>query len=312
MDTVFPVEMVVHNLNGQKSSTTLQGFTRDVGRGGLRLEYHATQAQEHPPITTNSKVDLAINVPFRRDPIEAESHVAWCDSADKRGRPYYTFGVAYDRITPQDAGRLIRYARMRRWLPRAGGALILCLLISVFGLLQYQKVLIQQNTTLVDSLVVGAQARQEVMMQLDALGLQEKVLQRRLQEYETEFAKRQKTFEGRELTDEEALLYKLDLEASLKRESYLRNQLSILRQKQTEVSVQLEDQSVDEQKANSVIVHQLYSWLKRHGNRKTGLVPSYEGDPKLENMSFTYDQALVVIAHSLFREYDSARKILSL
>ncbi|MDD5292464.1 MAG: PilZ domain-containing protein [Candidatus Omnitrophica bacterium] len=52
----------------------------------------------------------------------------------------------------------------------------------------------------------------------------------------------------------------------------------------------------------------LYDWLKNHQVQKTGLIVSFEGDHNLQNTTFTYDQALAVIAYTLFGDYDKAKR----
>jgi len=52
----------------------------------------------------------------------------------------------------------------------------------------------------------------------------------------------------------------------------------------------------------------LYDWLKNHQIQKTGLIVSFEGDHNLQDTTFTYDQALAVIAYTLFGDYDRAKR----
>ncbi|MDD5617990.1 MAG: hypothetical protein PHG69_02755, partial [Candidatus Omnitrophica bacterium] len=52
----------------------------------------------------------------------------------------------------------------------------------------------------------------------------------------------------------------------------------------------------------------LYDWLKNHQVQKTGLIVSFEGDYRLKDTTFIYDQALAVIAYTLFGDYDRAKR----
>ncbi|HTL70294.1 MAG TPA: hypothetical protein VL404_03285, partial [Candidatus Eisenbacteria bacterium] len=57
-------------------------------------------------------------------------------------------------------------------------------------------------------------------------------------------------------------------------------------------------------------VRKMYEWLLSHRNLKTGLVASYEGDSRLDDWAFTYDQALVCQTFLAFRDRAHAAEIL--
>lgn len=56
--------------------------------------------------------------------------------------------------------------------------------------------------------------------------------------------------------------------------------------------------------------HRLFTWIRSRQSQKTGLIPSYEGDPALKNVAFTYDQALSVLAFTLMKDFEAARRVL--
>ena len=57
-------------------------------------------------------------------------------------------------------------------------------------------------------------------------------------------------------------------------------------------------------------IDKMLKWLKAHQTKATGLVLSYEGDRKLRNWGFTYDQALACQAFLILGEEERAASIL--
>ncbi len=57
-------------------------------------------------------------------------------------------------------------------------------------------------------------------------------------------------------------------------------------------------------------IYKMLKWLKAHQTKATGLVLSYEGDRKLRNWGFTYDQALACQAFLILGEEEKAASIL--
>ncbi len=77
----------------------------------------------------------------------------------------------------------------------------------------------------------------------------------------------------------------------------------------------LETDYSDVQKSGKVVasagLRQMYEWIKSHRHVKTGLVASYEGDPALERVAFTYDLSLASQTFLLFGDTANAKEILS-
>ena len=287
MDTVFPVRITLGKHLEAGSRTILRGYTQDVSRGGLRVEYdgatnhEATLIEERP-----SQIDVRIRVPFKRRPISAKAQIAWFERSQEEDNPDYTLGIAYSDINKKEADRILLYAKTRTWGPRLVGAFVLVFLLAAGGLVWYQHSLIQENRSLVVSLVEEAQKRQDMMLTLDALGDEEKALRQTLREYSE--------------SDEPE-----------ERENAIETELKEILERQSTYTGMLQAQKTEAEKNQQLVVKQLYSWITNHVKRETGLVPSYEGDERLQDVGFTYDQALVVIAHSLFGEFDQAERILS-
>ncbi|MEE8359978.1 MAG: hypothetical protein V3S04_03525, partial [Candidatus Omnitrophota bacterium] len=54
----------------------------------------------------------------------------------------------------------------------------------------------------------------------------------------------------------------------------------------------------------------MYDWILLHQNRRTKLIPSYEGDAFLKDVAFIYDQSLAAQAFLLYGDSESAEDIL--
>lgn len=54
-----------------------------------------------------------------------------------------------------------------------------------------------------------------------------------------------------------------------------------------------------------------YSWISDRQDPSTGLVPSYDGDPALDEAAFTYDQALAAHVFIAFGDLERARRIIA-
>ena len=63
--------------------------------------------------------------------------------------------------------------------------------------------------------------------------------------------------------------------------------------------------------ASDSLDQSLYAWIRDRQDPKTGLVPSYSGDPALEGVAFTYDQALAVHVFCAFGDLDRAKRVIA-
>lgn len=314
MSTVFPVEVQMHDAAGEKSSKTLlQGFTRDVGEGGMCLELKSFGKKTEELITLqNAKLSLYINPNFSKKPIHAFGRIAWTQKEDQGHAVLYRIGVAYIQIEEKSRKRIIRYARNLIWMPRiaALGVLMLAGALIVYAWNNYY--LVDQNQKLVNQVVEQAEKRSAVYAEI--MDLQEK-----RREFETQLSATEQKM--KELQDS---ISQLAVDNSQQKESY---EAEIQKNKQTQNNLQLEIQKITEErkkigtvdaafqtnfpKLEKTTLKRMAEWVKTHQNLKTGLVTSFEGDSGLEDWGFTYDQSLACQVFLLFQDFHAAETILN-
>jgi len=57
-------------------------------------------------------------------------------------------------------------------------------------------------------------------------------------------------------------------------------------------------------------INSILGWMKSRQFKYNGLIPSFTGDKELQNIAYSYDEALAVISFCLCKEYQRAKKIL--
>ncbi|MCM8800249.1 MAG: hypothetical protein NC900_05965, partial [Candidatus Omnitrophica bacterium] len=78
LDSVFPVEFLLQDKEGNKLTDWLQGFTSNVGKGGICLNIN-NPSKEFLKILERKDLDfiLKIEIPLYHKPVEAKSKLAW-------------------------------------------------------------------------------------------------------------------------------------------------------------------------------------------------------------------------------------------
>jgi len=115
LDTVFPVEFEVLDDKGRPAAPPGQGFTRNVGRGGMCIFYKFFKSEEKKPDLKPSatRLKLTVNIPLDTDPVECLARVEWIEVSPARRVDTYLFGVSYVEIAEGAYERIERYVR---WL----------------------------------------------------------------------------------------------------------------------------------------------------------------------------------------------------
>ncbi len=312
MDTVFPVEMVLRHPRQSAPSVSLQGFTRNVSLGGMMLEFRSLPPTEAADLESRqATLDLLVHAPFRPKPIAVTSHVAWLSRKDEDGRSVHLVGVQYETAESWVAQKIFRYARIRRFIPRFFIGTVLFLCAVVVGQAFNQIHLLMENRRLVSSIVTSAEGRDDLIRGLEEMASRQRKLALDLKAAKEQQARSTQAMSAEGVTEDQAEFFHQELEAALKRESDLRNQLTLIQKESADRRVTLHSASESSGLKEEAVLTQLVSWLERHANTQTGLLPSYEGDPKLEGIAYTYDQAVAAIAFTLFQKNDNARRILT-
>jgi hypothetical protein len=311
LDSVFPVQFQLVSLDGgQALSDWMQGFTSNVGKGGLCLAVRNLKPESAESIKNRSvKLSLGIEMPLRGKPVRALAHIAWVkETAEPAG---YLIGVGYDAIEAAQNSRIVRYALTKTLFPPVAVTVMLLLGIG-FGLNMYVNAkLMQGNKGLVAQLVsilqessIAQQKIKEISRDKDDLQLKLESLQSRIQTLEEEKEKRKE--EANKIDQLNTLIGTLNQEKGA-----LQEQLISLQRREdtvTEQLLSLEKKKGPLEKAN---LDRMYQWLKVHQNPRTGLIMSFEGDGDVSEWAFLYDQSLVIQAFSYFSDFERAKKILN-
>ncbi len=306
---VLPIEFYLVSPDHQKRLTGLiQGFTRNVGKGGLCLEVN--NLEEHRVIMALSgqaEFLLYINLPFNQSPIETYGRVTWFKKLDSYPHKFL-MGISYLNTDLPEVNRPVRFAKAVRCFHRAIAGFIIFLFLGLTCLSFSNVVLRKANKRLVSRLVQVSEERSKVSREIFYLEDLKEVLQGELEESRrcisdlkgggTESPLAKAAFQEKLKKAQEKLG---DVERKLKD---LEEGKILLQRKLAEIKerkVGLDEKSIKK----------MYNWLKMKQDKATGLVLSYEGNRFLQDWAFTYDQALAAQCFLLFKDYKSARKILA-
>lgn len=122
LDTVFPIEFQLVDKEDRRPLSELgEGFTRDVGRGGMGI--FAKTLKEHEKeffnfIPHETKLKLVINIPLDKEPLECFAAVEWMEKKSGPIVDTYFFGVSYDFINDIQYEKIISYVKWLRLRPK--------------------------------------------------------------------------------------------------------------------------------------------------------------------------------------------------
>jgi hypothetical protein len=303
LDTVFPVQFrLIDSQVKEPVSDELQGFTNNIGKGGICLVINNLNSKLVKLIQDGQvKLSLNIELPIAKKSIPALAKIAWVKELSAPTNKYL-IGLYYEQIDKKQNIMIMRYARSRKlFLPVVLGIIILLGLglaansfINV-KLARGNKILVEQLVKIIQESNIAKQRIKDITKQRGELQRKIQALQSRIQ-----IAKE----ETRNLTDLNNLVENLS-----KEKNSLQEQLMGLRFQEGAIAeelLRLDKKKSTLEKAN---IDKMYQWLKIHQNPRTGLVMSFEGDSDIENWAFIYDQALAAEAYVYFSDFERAKKI---
>jgi len=320
LDSVFPVEFLLQDKERKPLSDWLQGFTNNIGKGGICLSVNKV-SDELLKIIKKEEVRfiLRIEIPLQRKPVEAEAKLSWVKLVDEE-LSKYNLGLSYEKISPKDNNYILRYCIVRKFsLPLILGILIFLLL--GFGFSTYINLrLLNTNRALVEQFVEILKKSSLSRNEIQKLNKEKQELQLKLEEMELHLKnleeEKQAILESQKkriLAEEEAkkkINELLNLIKTLEKDrQVLKEKLYSLQTQETKITEDLLLLDKKKDDLAKVNVEKMYQWLKIHQNPRTGLIISYEGDRELNNVSFLYDQALLAIAYTKFSDFERAKKI---
>lgn len=319
LDSVFPVQFRLLSLDGKCFlSDWLQGFTCNLGKGGICLEVNNLKTELAQALKSQTtKLSLVIQIPLSAHPVNALAKVAWIKEAVEEVDKYI-IGLSYEEIIPSQNNRLWRYAWTKRLFFPVSLSIILVLAVG-FGLGSYLNVkLIKANKALVEQLIsiiqessIAKQKVKQFNQEKEDLQIKIQALKMQLQTVEEERSKLKEEVKLEEKKTTQALEeLNARVEKITQEKNSIQEKLIALQNKEgtlTEELLRLDQKKANLEKAN---LDKMYQWLKIHQNPRTGLVMSFEGDSYIANWAFIYDQALVVLAYANFSDFARARKVL--
>lgn len=283
--SVFPVEFYL--LKGFKAPTEvsdiIQGFTRNISRGGLCIEVNNLKQDVVRRVKSDEfKLGLTIHIPLWEH-TNAIARAAWIKCIKENRPNRYIIGASYDFIEEESRKKILKYARFTSIVPKLAIGLIAGLLSVALCLFIYNQGERKKTDELVKALFEAhntQSALKEKLLQLDA---------------------------------DKALLENRIAQAGESAESLtaLKAKLTELVTKKESLSGELLTANILKQELEQKGLAQMYSWLKAHQNPKTGLLISYEGDPALKDWAFTYDQALMVQCFLYYKDVELAKRCLN-
>ncbi|MDD4953530.1 MAG: hypothetical protein PHG40_01335 [Candidatus Omnitrophica bacterium] len=298
LDTVFPVQFRLISVDGQHFlSDWLQGFTKDVGRGGICLKVNNLDPERVSLLQSGQAgLLLDIEMPIAANPISALSGVAWIKSAF--GAPdRYIIGLAYKNISFSDSRRMMRYAWGKKlFVPVLAG--VIFLLAIGFGAGSYLNIkLIKGNKALVEQLVKIVQESSIAKQKIKQINRQKEDLQIKIQALEMRIQAA--------ASQAGAFLEKLNQEKDA-----LEKELTVLQYGENSVAEELLRLDRKKSLLEKANFDKIYQWLEVRQNPRTGLITSFEGEGGAPGRAFVYDQSLVSQAYVYFSDFARAKKML--
>lgn len=327
ISTVLPVEFYILDKQDKKITPWLQGFTRNIGKGGICLEVKDLWWGFWDRINEEGiSLKIRIDYPLAKTPLLSRAKISWRKQIRDKDITTHFLGLQFFSLDKKNSRQLLRYALFKKLVfPFIWGIIILLLSFSYF-LYQRSQALIKKNKKLITDYVRTLKEANYLQERLKKEENLKKYLTERkntlqkeitsLKERLDEFYKKQKELLSQNRKKEmEALKNKISsLEAKL---SHLVRENTFLKIKEKEQKaatkiIKEEANSISQQKIffSRKIIQGMYNWLTNRQNLKTGLVLSYEGDKNLKDVYFTYDETLASIVFLVFGDKERARKIL--
>jgi len=340
LDVVFPVEFQFLDPETRGSVSDIkQGFTRDIGKGGLCLEVNNIEDDFEGILKAkNVHLDLRIHIPLSHRETKAIASIAWYKKV-KSGYPNkYLIGLSFIDIDKRESSRIYFHARRMSLTPKIVPVIILFLIAGLvfFYTSDYKSRL--ENKKLIEK-IVSISGKRSILEKdildydVESREIEETLLSKQedieayhveleeLKELSLDLEKKTKLLEHSEevrlkaeqglkevLSEKEILTGKV---SSLAEEvTYLEQRISQLSKNRISVGDSLKELLASFVDVEEKGVSSMYSWVKNHQNNFTGLVVSYEGDKGMEDWAFTYDQSLACQCFILMGDKDNARMVL--
>jgi len=341
LNAVFPVEFQFIDPETSGSISDIkQGFTRDVGKGGICLEVNNLEEGFEQVIREGkANLDVRLHIPLSMPETRAIAKVAWYEKV-KSGYPNkYLIGLSFIKIDPKDKNRIYFHAT-RVIITPAIIAVFFFFLVS--GLAYFYSTSFKaraENIKLVEELNHLSAKRSELEKKILELDKEHEVIgckivlnEDKMEEYKARIQDLEKVVSDAKAKDNIIEYLKEDKEKTKavmkhvlyqrarfnrkvsdlgKENTYLKSRVSRLSNQKVSTEDSLKNLLSSFNKVEEKNISSMYQWIKNHQNNRTGLVMSYEGDKNLEEWAFIYDQSLSCQAFALMGDRENARTLLN-
>lgn len=339
LNVVFPVEFQFLDPDtGGSICDIKQGFTRDVGKGGICLEVNnIEEGFEDILKARKAKLDLRLHIPLNQRETKAVAAISWYKKI-KSGYPNkYVIGLSFIDIDPRERNRIYLHAKRITLTPRVVSVVTLSLIVALIYFYAMDFNLRSENRRLVKELVEFSSAKSKVEKDLMRFDLEHKETEEKLSENQQKIREYEKQVEelkklSEELKRKDELLqyfeqdrvqakeklkqaiaekHKLSQEVTnlSKNSGYLRERIERLSKKRVTAEDSLKELLSSFEHVEEKGISTMYKWIKNHQNKFTGLVVSYEGDKNVEDWAFSYDQSLAAQCFTLMGDQTNARQL---
>lgn len=335
ISTVLPVEFYILDHQGRRITPWLQGFCRDIGRGGIRLLINDLWWGFWDRFNyRDAQLIVRVNFPFRKRVLSTRAKVSWFNIDREGDYNQYNVGIEFLEAAKKEVKALFKYAIFKKSLPFVvSGIVAVFCFIAVFSVGK-TKMLAQENINLVRNYVsiLDKSASLEAMLENGRktsmfLEQRQQQLRERIGSLEEEISRwqgkspapedKQQGSGGKDKAGEKKgssgdiiYIFRKEIAALNKENEFLQSRKQKEFSQNLDVQRRREELEKDKIEPMQKIIEGMYSWIKNRQDLKAGLVLSYEGDRNLDRVYFTYDQALTAIVFMLFDDTDKAKKIL--
>ncbi len=130
LDAAFPVECQLIDEKNEPKSPILQGFTRNIGKGGMCIEIKSEKGKVPFELEPNkTKFKLIINIPSSVLATDSYATLRWSKKISEYVLDTYLFGVEYDEIESDNQKMIERHVLWAHRKPKIIFAFFFVLLV---------------------------------------------------------------------------------------------------------------------------------------------------------------------------------------
>lgn len=341
LNVIFPVEFqFVDPETSGSVSEIRQGFTRDVGKGGICIEVNNLEESLEQVIKEGKvKVDVRLHMPLSMPETKAVAKIAWYEKI-KSGYPNkYLIGLSFLQIDPKDSRRIYFHAQRKILTPAIIAVFFFFLVLGLAYFYAASFSANSENRKLVEEMGKLSTKKAELEKKIldfnskqKAIGCKITLNEDKIEEYRARIKDLEKVAGDAKTKDRLIMYLKEDKEKTKtimkhvlyqrirfngkikdldKENIYLKNRVSKLLSQRILTEGSLKDLMSSFNPIEEKNISNMYKWIKNHQNMRTGLVMSSEGDKNLEGWAFTYDQSLACQGFTLMIDGENAKGILN-